>query len=305
MKTQLMENPAISKQKQLEKNSVQAFATGIHPTLKKARDEILKLSIMLKKVGEQSTFWREKTLKLREQLRSSKNSVAHLSEKVVKLEVERVLLENKVTAAEENSNTILDTMRNLMAENKELKATINHMDEELKTLMEDDAKSEKHVVDDPEQNTMMEKALEDTLLDLSDRLEEIEELKKVLAKVAIEKNLLEKQVAEKQIITEIVVLKEGVAENANSTRKISKLQDAVEKCMFRISVLTQKNEELKRNRLNMSFSSDQDSRLVDLLEDDEKLHILESVCLKRFRKLLTEAAEKIVIQETVDEASTN
>jgi len=303
MKTQLMENPAISKQKQLEKNSVQAFATGIHPTLKKARDEILKLSIMLKKVGEQSTFWREKTLKLREQLRSSKNSVAHLSEKVVKLEVERVLLENKVTAAEENSNTILDTMRNLMAENKELKATINHMDEELKTLMEDDAKSEKHVVDDPEQNTMMEKALEDTLLDLSDRLEEIEELKKVLAKVAIEKNLLEKQVAEKQIITEIVVLKEGVAENANSTRKISKLQDAVEKCMFRISVLTQKNEELKKNSVNMSFSSDQDSRLMDLLEDDEKLHIFESICMKRFRKLLTEAAEKIVSQEIVDESS--
>jgi len=54
----------------------------------------------------------------------------------------------------------------------------------------------------------------------------------------------------------------------------------------------------------LSFSSDQDTRLMDLLEDDEKLHILESVCMKRFRKLLTEAAEKIVVQETLDESST-
>jgi len=217
--------------------------------------------------------------------------------------VERVLLQKKVTAAEENSNAILDTMRNLMVENKELKATINHMDEELKMLTEDDAKSEKLVVDDPEQNAMLEKALEDTLSDLSDQLEEIEELKKLLAKVTIEKNLLEKQVAKKQIIAEIVDLNEGVAEDTNSTSKISKLQDAVEKCMFRISVLTQRNEELKKNSVNMSFSSDQDTRLMDLLEDDEKLHILESVCMKRFRKLLTEAAEKIVINETVDDSS--
>jgi len=151
---------------------------------------------------------------------------------------------------------------------------------------------------------MLKKALEDTLSDLSDRLEEIEELKKLLAKVTVEKNLLEKQVARKQIIAEIVDLNQGAVGDTTSTRKISKLQDAVEKCMFRISVLTQKNDELKKNSVNMSFSSDQDTRLMDLLEDDEKLHILESVCMKRFRKLLTEAAKKIVIQETVDESST-
>merc|ERR1719233_2542834 len=111
-----MENLRIYKLKQSEKNSSRVIATGIHPTLKKANDEISKLSIRLKKVEEQSTFWREKTLKLQKQLRSSNNSVAHLSQKVVKLEVERVLLQNKVAAAEENTVAILDTMRNLMAE---------------------------------------------------------------------------------------------------------------------------------------------------------------------------------------------
>jgi len=299
IKTQLMGNPESFNLKQLEKNRLQAITTGIHPALKKAKDEISKLSIRLKKVEQQSTFWREKTMKLQKQLRSSKKSVAHLSEKVVKLEVERVLLQNKVTAAEENTNTILDTMRNLMAENKILKETVNHLDEELK--MHDDAKSEEQVVDGPEQNTMLDKALEDTLSDLSDRLEEIEDLKKLLAKVTIEKNLLEKQVAEKQIIAEIVDLNEGDADDTNSSSKISKLQDAVEKCMFRISVLTQKNEELKKNS---SFSSNQDTRMIDLLEDDEKLHLLEIACMKRFRKLLTKAGEKLVTQETGDESST-
>jgi len=296
----LMENPTISKLKQLQKNRLRAITTGIHPTLKKAKDEISKLSMKLKKVQQQSTFWREKTLNLQKQLRSSKSSAADLSERVVKLEVERVLLQKKVTAAEEQSNALADSMRKLIAENKELKETVNHMDEELKALMEDDAKSQ--VRDCPEH--MLEKALEDTLADLSDRLAEIEDLKKLLAKVAIEKNLLEKEVAKKQIIAEIVDLNEGEAEYGNTDGKISKLQNAVEKCMFRIAVLTQKNEELRKNSHNMSFSSDQDARMMDLLEDEEKLHLLESVCMKRFRKVLKMAGEELVIQEAVNEPST-
>jgi len=300
----LMKNPTICKIKQVEKNRLRAITTEMHPTLKKAKDEISKLSMKLKKVKEQSTFWRQKTLNLQKQLRSSKSSAAHLSERVVKLEVERVLLQKKVTAAEEQSNALSDSMRKLIAENKELKETVNHMDEELKALMEDDAKSHDQVIYSPEQSTMMEKALEDTLADLSDRLAEIEDLKKLLAKVTIEKNLLEKEVAKKQIIAEIVDLNEGEAEYRNTDGKISKLRNAVEKCMLRIAVLTQKNENLRKNSHNMSFSSDQDARMMDLLEDEEKLHLLESVCMKRFRMVLKTVAEELVIKEDVNEPST-
>jgi len=300
----MMENPTIYKLKHFEKNRLREITSGMHPTLKKAKDEISKLSMKLKRVEEQSTFWRQKTMNLRKQLRSSKSSAAHLSERVVKLEVERVLLQKKVTAVEEQSNAISDSMVNLIAENKELKETINHMDMELKALMDDDAKSEEQVIESPEQSTVLENALEDTLADLSDRLVEIEDLKKLLVKVTIEKSLLEKEVAKKQIIAEIVDLNEGESEYTNTDRKISKLQNAVEKCMFRMAVLTQKNEELRKINGNISFSSDQDARMMDVLEDDEKLHLLESVCMKRYRKLLQKAAEKFGVQEAVIEPST-
>jgi len=294
----MIENPTISKLKQLQKNRLRAITTGMHPTLKKAKDEISKLSMKLKKVQQQSTFWREKTLQLQKQLRSSESSAADFSERVVKLEVERVLLQKKLTAAEEQSNALADSMRSLIAENKELKETVNNMDEELKALMEDDAKPQ--VTDSPEQSAMLENALEDTLADLSDRLAEIEGLKKLLAKVTIEKNLLEKEVAKKQIVAEMVDLNEGEVDYRNTNGKISKLQNAVEKCMFRIAVLTQKNEELRKNSHNMSFSSDQDARMMDLLEDEEKLDLLESVCMKRFRKVLKTAGEELVVQEAVN-----
>jgi len=72
--------------------------------------------------------------------------------------------------------------------------------------MEDDATEGTKVPEDAKVYETMENALEDTMADLSDRLAEIEDLKKVLAKVTIEKNLLEKEVSKKQIIAEFVNL---------------------------------------------------------------------------------------------------
>jgi len=298
----VMKNPTIYKLKHMEKNRLLEITTGMHPALKKANEEISKLSIKLKKVEQQSTFWRQKALHLQKQLRSSKNSITHLSEKVIKLEAERVLLLKKVNVAEEESNKLSDEMKILISENKELEETINHMDEELKALMDDDAKLDVQIADSSTESAMLEKALEDSLADLSDRLVEIEDLKKLLTKVTIEKNLVEEQMAKNHIIAEFVDLNEDEGEDTKKNKKIRKLESAVEKCMFRIAVLTQKNVELRKANSNVSFSSDHDARMMDILEDEEKLSLLESVCMKQYRKLLNEAAGKLVTQEIVDES---
>jgi len=297
----VMKNPTIYKLKHMEKNRVLEITTGMHPALKKANEEISKLSIKLKKVEQQSIFWRHKALHLQKQLRSSKDSATHLSEKVVKLEAERVLLLKKVNIVEEESNKLSDEMKNLISENKELKETIHHMDEELNALMDDDTKLEVQIADSSTESVMLEKALEDNLADLSDRLVEIENLKKLLAKVTIEKNLVEEQLAKSHIIAEFVDLNEDQAEDKNYS-KIRKLESAVEKCMFRIAVLTQKNEELRKANSNVSFSSDHDARMLDILDDEEKLCLLESVCMKQYRKLLKRASGKLVTQENVNKS---
>merc|ERR1719427_1273663 len=135
------------------------------------------------------------------------------------------------------------------------------------------------------------------MADLSDRLEEIQELKKLLAKTTIEKNLIEKEVRKKQIIAKIVNINQDEVEGENVT-KIERLQEALEKFMFRIAVMTQKNAELRKLKGDVSFTSDQDA--MDVLEENEKLPILESLCMQRYRKILKEAAEKMIAQEVND-----
>jgi len=265
------------------------------PTLKATKNEISKLSINLRKVEEQSIFWRQKTLHLQRELLSNKNKASDLIEKIEKLEIERKVLQNQVSAAEEQTSTISDAMKSLIAENNEFKETINNIDEELKVLMEDEAKSNLKVPQDAQVCIALDKALEDTMADLSDRLEEIQDLKKLLAKTTIEKNLVEKEVRKKQIIAKIININEVEGENVT---KIERLQEALEKSMFRIAVMTQKNAELRKLKGDVSFTSDQDA--MDVLEENEKLPILESLCMQRYRKILKEAAEKMIAQEVND-----
>jgi len=299
-----LENPTIIELKQMEKDRFEDITTRIHPDLKIAKDGVSKLGFKLRKVEEQSTFWKHKTMKLQEQLRCNKNSAVELNEKVVKLEIVRVLLQNKVTAAEEESTALSEAMKNLISENNELNETISNMDMELNSLMEDESKFGVQDTDNSN-SVMLERAVEDTMADLSDRITEIEDLKNLLASVTVKKNLLEKQVVNKQMRTEIVDLSNGEDEDENENRTVIKLQNAVEKCMFRIAVLTQKNEELRKLNGDVVFNSDEDSRMANLLEEEEKISSLESVCMKRYRKILNQAAEKLIAQESMNESFIN
>jgi len=299
-------NPNINRLKQMEKNRKLAITTGMHPALKEAKNEIMKLRLNLRKVEEQSIFWRRKTLNLQKELLSSKSNITDLIEQVKNLEKERAVLQDEFNAAEQQSAAISDAMKNLIAENNELKETMGHMDGELNALMKSDADdTEPQVPENANVCIELEKALEDTMADLSDRLAEIEDLKKLLAKVTIEKNLLEKAVSKKQIIAEIVDINLSELEDSTESNKIAKLQEALEKCMFRIAVLTQKNEELTKLNGDVSFSSDHDARLMDVLEDGEKLSVLESVCMQRYRNILKEAVEELVSAETTDNPRSN
>jgi len=296
VKTKLIAIPSLVSRKPIEKNRTIAITTAMNPTLKATKDEISKLSTNLRKVEEQSTFWRRKTLDLRRELLSNKNKASDFNEKAEKLEIERMELQNKVTSAEEQTSTLSDAMISLIAENDEFKETITNIDEELKVLMEEDAKSNAQVPQDAQVCIALDEALEDTMADLSDCLKEIKDLKKILVKTTIEKSLIEKEVRKKQIMANIVDINPDELED-NNVNKVEKLQEALEKCMFRIAVITQKNAELRKLKGDVSFTSDQD---VDMLEENEKLPILESLCMQRYRKILKEAAEKMVAQEMND-----
>jgi len=65
--------------------------------------------------------------------------------------------------------------------------------------------------------------------------------------------------------------------------------------MFRIAVLSEENEELIKFSQDASFISDVDASIMNILEDNEKLSILESSCMKRYGMLLREAADELVM----------
>jgi len=295
-------NPAIIRIKQMEKNKMLEIKTGMHPALKLAKDEISKLRINLRKVEEQSMFWRRRTLELQRELRSKKTDATILCEQVASLEKERLDLQKKLTAAEKQSKAITDTMKNLIAANNEMKKTIALLDTELNTMMSydrDDTKVDTLKSDETKHCIELEKALEDTLADLSDRHSEIEGLKKLLSEVAVERNSLEKEVAKKNIIAQIVDINPNELEDQTLKSKANTLLLAVEKCMFRIALLTQQNEELKKLNGNSTLNCDLNSTMMNLLEDNDKIAALESVCMHRFRTVLKEAAEKLATGETV------
>merc|ERR1719233_1029002 len=152
----------------------------------------------------------------------------------------------------------------------------------------DDTKLDTLMSEETKDCIELEKALEDTLADLSDRHSEIEDLKKLLSAVAVERNSLEKEVSKKNIIAQIVDINPHELEDQTLKSKANTLLLAVEKCMFRIALLTQQNEELKK-----TLNCDLNSTMMNLLEDNDKIAALESVCMHRFRTVLKEAAEKL------------
>jgi len=72
--------------------------------------------------------------------------------------------------------------------------------------------------------------------------------------------------------------------------------------MFRIALLSQKNEELLKRSQNATFSSKNNERMMNILEDSDSLSILESRCMKRYRKLLKESAGELITQGTLNDS---
>jgi len=291
--TVMLDNPIIFRLKQMDRNRVEAMTTDVHPVLKDAKEEIMKLNIILRKVKEQSRFWRRKTLELQNELRSNKNITAQLSEQVVMLELGQEQLQNEVFIAEEKISMVFDTMRNLRVENNELKGTIRQMFVDLETFTKEDAKLDDiSVADDATDYIGLNKLLVGTMTELHVRLKEIEDLKKLLASVTVEKRMYENGLKKSQINSEMEI-KDNNAEEINSNMKIQKLQAAMDKCTLRVGVLTQNNDEIKKLKGDIALSPELDAKIIDILDVSEKLSYLENVCMMSYRKLLKEANDYV------------
>merc|ERR1719159_842626 len=100
----------------------------------------------------------------------------------------------------------------------------------------------------PEHVAQVEKALTDTLSDLTDKVEEIDQLKKALASVSAEKSSLDEVVTRNTILAEILDMEENPnddqkdSEGCPKLAKIASLQSAFSKCMARITQLSERSE---------------------------------------------------------------
>lgn len=282
------------------KGELRHVKSGMHPALAKADQQNRQLSKKIKRIEEMAQFWKRKSLTLAEDLDRSRTEISMLRNKLENVEAERLQLQSKLLSAKQDSTQCVKAIESLMSENENLKFIVNNVNKELQLTQESKAEFEEKcdvsMVDmddevvDMETCKELEEALEDTLADLTERIEEIEELKAALAKTTVERDALQRVVSREVIESAIASLDNRELETNPTKLRIQKLQEMVEKCMFRIAVLTQKNEELKK----ITIDGSEDTNLLETLEDSQKLEVLESLCMQRYRKLLRNTAANLV-----------
>lgn len=282
------------------KNVLSHMRSGMHPALAKADQQNRQLSKKIKRIEEMAQFWKRKSLTLAEDLDRSRTEISMLRNKLENVESERLQLHSKLLSAKQDSSQCMKAIESLMSENENLKFIVENVNQELQLTQdakaEVDEKCDVSMIDiddevvDMETCKELEEALEDTLADLTERIEEIEELKVALAKTTVERDALQRVVSREVIESAIANLDNRELETNPTKLRIQKLQEMVEKCMFRIAVLTQKNEELKK----ITIDGSEDTNLLETLEDSQKLEVLESLCMQRYRKLLRNTAANLV-----------
>jgi len=244
-------------------------------------------------------FWKRKSLTLAEDLDRSRTEISMLRNKLENVESERLQLHSKLLSAKQDSTQCMKAIASLMSENENLKFIVKNVNQELRLTEEARAEVKEcdvsmiemdNEVVDMETCKELEEALEDTLADLTERIAEIEELKAALAKTTVERDELQRVVSREVIESAIANLDNRELETNPTKRRIQKLQEMVEKCMFRIAVLTQKNEELKK----ITIDGSEETHLLETLEDSQKLEVLESLCMQRYRKVLRNTAANLV-----------
>jgi len=267
---------------------VENLAIGMHPSLAKADRTNKILTKKIRRVEEMAQFWKSKSVTLAEDLNKSRTEISMLQGKLQGVERERLCLAKKLKTAQLDNSNCMEAIKSLMSENNTLKFVSRSIEREQE--VECESKDGQDRMSCKETCEELEEALEDTLADLTERLEEIEQLKAALAKTTVERDELLKVVS-RDVIKSAIANMDDQAESSNApAKRIAKLQAQVEKCMFRIALLTQKNEELRKVSRGESTETD----LLKTLEDSQKLEVLESLCMQRYRKLLRDTASNLV-----------
>merc|ERR1719319_1544316 len=291
-----------------------------------------ELSKRIVRLEEQTVYWRRKSLTLESERDTLKGELSRARTQIEKLDNERLKLQDKLKLAESDGAVCAREISRQVAENSDLGSVVEDLNAELETLMDvsgDNAPSSSNNADpdtsiqeggseesDAATKQMLEQALSDTLADLTEKLEEIEMLKSALNSMSRKKSDLEKAVTRHTLLAEMLSLgvdpdnageESGLhkdPEGNEEKQKIVRLQDAVEKCMFRIALLTEKNEQYKtvvrhaRDRSGVIGGLDTEPGLLSTLQDGQKVQVLESLCMQRYRKLLRETAETMIGQNT-------
>lgn len=293
---------AVLELRQEEKNRGVEFLSGRHPALQSAERKNQQLTKKIGRIGEMAEFWKRKSLSLADDLNRSRTEISLLRNKLEIVEAERLELQSKLLAAQHDNSQCMKAIESLMSDNENLKFVVKNVNQELKSMQDLGAEEKCDVTMEEveasgsvgmETCKELEEALEDTLADLTDRIDEIEELKAALARTTVERDELQKVVSKEVIQSAIANLEQNDAtvETDPTKKRIITLQGQVEKCMFRIAILTQKNAELQKAAMGGSKAR---SELLGTLEDSQKLEVLESLCMQRYRTLLRKTAARLV-----------
>lgn len=261
------------------------------------KEEIASIKVQLHKSKEKTDYWRRRSLDLSSTLiakkANTKKSISALEEKVEEMTAARLKLQKKLAEDTETNEKALDELAGLLEVQSELEKDKERLLEDIKELKSSCAEDREQRAAQIEE---LQTCLRDTLGDLKTKLSELTTAKEALRRA--EARVVELQKAAESSKTEVDPAANSELRHKCDRReeRIAHLTGMVEKLVFKASVLSQTNTELKA-KIGGGVS-EASSPAADLASNvplpvPNKMAILEEMCLKRYSKIMKQAAGRV------------
>jgi len=261
--------------------------------LAKLQREIEATRNTIKQINEESNYYRQMSMDKQKQIinqkREARKKAASLQKQIEELAETGVVLKRKLDDANVENAEAMDAIVKCMEEHDSLLMTKNALMEEIQIAKEsknDTVEETRQLVKD------LAESLEEALTILTQLLKDVEVKKLEVQAATREKNRLEAGICRRQLMSAESVEKDPdvlrvLRENRCGEEELLVLSDKVEKMIFKCSVLSQTNAQLKKQASMRGIQVT--STATEILDSNEQLRKLEQLCIDRYHKVIQKA----------------
>jgi len=263
--------------------------------------EVKEMRESLHQSVEKTKYWKKKSLDIMQRISTDKKETAQkitqLESQIEELAGSGLNLKNQLDKAKNENAQALDAVVQCMEDHENLVATKNALVHEINTIQVIRSEGPDELQSHVEMVNELSGSLRTALDDLKILLEELEEVKKSVSVVTEEKEALESE-AVCAALSSVASIDPQIAAACKSLQtkeeELIVLNGRVQKMIFKCSVLSQTNMDLKVQAKSLGIEMEQ-----GIVESGDNAK-LEKLCVDRYEKLL-DAAKELVRPNDMDE----